>query len=261
MGATGKKFVVHIELETGMSRHGVRIDELDKLLTTIKQYKNIKVEGVMTHLADADNPKTDAFVRLQTERFDKGVEMVKKAGFNLKYFHLAQSAGSVKTISKYANTLRVGLALYGITPLEKTDKYSVKLQNLKPALSLTSTITKILKINKGDSVSYSRTFTAKRDSNIGVLPLGYYEGVSRNLSNVGQVGWKDRYVDIAGRVCMNHTMIDVTDSPAKVGDEVTLISNDLNDKLSLNRICAMHNLFNYSLLVGLNENIRRTIID
>ncbi|MFZ2125141.1 MAG: alanine racemase [Candidatus Saccharimonadales bacterium] len=261
IGKSGKKFVVHIELETGMGRHGVRINELDEFLATIGQYKNIHVEGVMTHLADSDNPETDEFVKLQTSRFDNSIETIKKAGFKPKYFHIAQSAGSVKTVSKYANTLRVGIALYGITSLENTDKYASKLSDLRPALALTSTITKVLKIDKGESVSYSRTFIAKRDSDIGVLPLGYYEGIPRALSNAGQVKLGDKYFTIAGRVCMNHTMIDVTKSPVKVGDKVTIISGRPNDKLSVNQICNKHNLFNYSFLVGLNENIRRTIID
>jgi alanine racemase len=126
---------------------------------------------------------------------------------------------------------------------------------------LTSTITKILKVDKGESVSYSRTFITKRDSVIGVLPLGYYEGLPRAFSNTGQVRLGNKYLNIAGRVCMNHTMIDVTGSSAKVGDKVTIISNNPKDRLSVNQICNTHNLFNYSFLVGLNENIRRTIID
>jgi alanine racemase len=261
IGKTGKKFIVHIELETGMGRYGVRLDELGDLLSIIKKYNNIQIEGVMTHLADSDNPDSDEYVKLQANRFDNGVETIQKAGFMPKYFHIAQSAGSVKTTSKYANTIRTGIALYGITPLGKTDKYSSKLKDLHPALSLTSTITKILKINKGESVSYGRTFIAKRDSIIGVLPLGYYEGIPRDLSNSGQVNLGSKYSTIAGRVCMNHAMIDITGSNVKVGDKVTIISNIPDDKLSVNKICSRHNLFNYSFLVGLNENIRRTIID
>ena len=215
----------------------------------------------MTHLADADNPKSVKHVNLQTSRFDIGVKMIIDAGFSPKYIHIAQSAGSVKVKSKYANTLRIGIALYGITPLEKSDNLANKLQNLQPALKLTSTIDKVFEINCGESVSYGCTFIAKRSSRIGILPSGYYEGIPRALSNVGQVKWRNKYLPITGRVCMNHTMIDITNCNAKKNDEVVVISNDARDQLSLNNICLKYNLFNYELLVGLNQNIRRTIVE
>lgn len=261
MGATKKPFTVHIEIETGMGRHGVRIDELAKFLNQIKTYKKINVEGVMSHLADADNPSTAQHVIKQTQRFDQAVEMVTAAGFKPKYIHIAQSAGSAKAESKYANTLRTGIALYGISPLEATDSAANKLLSLQPALTLTSTITKVLEINEGESVGYGCTFIANKKSRIGVLPLGYYEGLPRALSNVGKVKLQNGYLPITGRVCMNHTMIDITGSNAGYGDVVTVISADPADQLSLAHICQDNNLFNYGLLVSLNQTIRRTIID
>ncbi len=261
IGQTKKKFLVHIELETGMGRHGIRIDELNDLLNEIKKYKNIIIDGVMTHLADADNPKSIKHVNLQSSRFDIGVKMIIDAGFNPKYIHIAQSAGSVKVKSKYANSLRIGIAMYGVTPLEINDKVANKLHKLQPVLRLTSTIDKVLDVDCGETVSYSRTFTAKRNSRIGILPLGYYEGLPRALSNVGQVKWRNKYLPIAGRVCMNHTMIDITDCKAKKDDEVIIISNQSKDQLSLNNICQQYGLFNYGVLVSLNQNIRRTIVE
>jgi len=261
IGATNKPFTIHIEVETGMGRHGVRIDELPDFLNQIKKFKNISVEGVMSHLADADNPNSTEHVILQTKRFDNAVEMIIGSGFKPNYIHIAQSAGSTKVTSKYANVLRTGLALYGISPLELNDSAANKLQLLIPALQLISTVTKVLKIDSGESVGYSCTFVAQKKSRIGVLPLGYYEGVPRALSNVGKVKLGNDYLPIVGRVCMNHTMVDVTTSNAKSGDEVIIISNDPTDQLSLANICHTHNLFSYGLLVGLNQNIRRTIVD
>ena len=261
IGATNRPFTVHIEIETGMGRHGVRIDELTDFLNQIKKYKKILVEGIMSHLADADNPNSTEHVMLQTKRFDNAVEMVLGSGLKPKYIHIAQSAGSTKVVSKYANTLRTGLALYGISPVESNDSAANKLQSLIPALKLASTITKILEIDSGESVGYGCTFVADQKSRIGVLPLGYYEGIPRVLSNVGKVKFNDTYLSIAGRVCMNHTMIDITNSDAKSGDEVTIISNYSKDELSLANICSDNGLFSYGLLVNLNQNIRRTIID
>jgi alanine racemase len=261
MGTTHKPFKIHIELETGMGRHGVRIDELSNLLSHTIKYNNLSLEGVMTHLADADNPKSAKHVELQTKRFDLGVRMILKAGFKPKYIHIAQSAGSTKVNSTYANTLRVGIALYGVTPLDHTDSTAIKLKGLRPALALTSTISRVLEVDGGESVGYGRTFVARRKSRIGVLPLGYYEGLPRTLSNTGKVKWQDKYLPFAGRMCMNHTMIDITDSNAAPNDTVTVISADSLDALSINNICLDNKLFNYGLLAGLNQNIRRTIVE
>lgn len=261
MGATHKPYKIHVELETGMGRHGVKINELNGFLSLIKKYNNLQLEGVMTHLADADNPKSSSYVALQTKKFDLGAKMIINAGFEPKYFHIAQSAGSTKVKSKYANTLRSGIALYGITPLEHNDSVAKKLKELRPALTLTSTISKVFEIDSGESVGYGCTFVAKKRSRIGVLPLGYYEGLPRALSNLGEVKWQNKYLQIAGRICMNHTMIDLTDSKAVVNDKVTIVSADSSDHLCINNICRDNQLFNYGFLVSLNQNIRRTIVE
>lgn len=261
LGKLRKPIKVHVEIETGMGRHGVRPDELPAFLALLKKYPKLLVEGVMTHLADADNPKRTAHVQKQVKRFDKAVEQVRAAGFGPKYLHIAQSAGSTKAHSHYANTLRVGIALYGITPLDNKDKYARKLADLQPALTLESTIAKVLKVDPGESVGYGCRWVAKRPSRIGVLPLGYYEGLPRALSNVGVVKYGHKYLPITGRVCMNHTMIDLTDSKAGVDEKVVVISPAKNDKNSLDSLAREHGLFNYGLLVGLNQNIRRSITE
>ena len=214
----------------------------------------------MTHLADADNPKDTKFNEKQTRLFDKGVEVILKAGYKPKYIHIAQSAGSTKITSEYANSIRIGMALYGINPLAVTDKYYEKLNTLKPALTLTSTITKIVQLKAGDTVSYGRTFTVDKPTKIGVIPLGYYEGLPRVLSNNGLVELEDSYAPIAGRVCMDHTMLNLEAIDINVGDSVTVISSDIRSKVSVRNICSEHDLFNYGLLVGLNQNIRRRIV-
>lgn len=259
LAATRKKIKLHIEIETGMNRHGVPIDRLEDFLKLLRQFPSLQVEGIMSHLADADNPKSDEFVKTQVARFDTAVEAVQRYGFDPTYIHIAQSAGSTKVHSKTANTLRPGISLYGISPLADNDKQSGTLSDLKPALTLTSTIAKVVELAPGDTVSYNRTFITNKPTRIGVLPLGYYEGVPRSLSNKGVVKYGNGYLPIVGRVCMNHTMIDLTDTHAKLGDVVTIISDNRGHQNTVSSICRTHNLFNYELLVHLNENIRRTI--
>ena len=261
LGNLQKNIRVHIELETGMGRHGVSAGKLPSFLRLLAKYPLLELEGIMTHLADADNPKSDMFNDKQTKLFDEGVESVLQAGFKPKYVHIAQSAGSTKVISRYANAMRIGIALYGISPLSKEDKNYKKLDNTRPALTLTSTVTKIVNLEAGDSVSYGRTFITDKPIRIGVMPLGYYEGLPRALSNTGLVEYHNEYLPIAGRVCMNHTMVRLDDADIKVGNEVTVISPNKRSKVSVANICNTYGLFNYGLLVGLNQNVRRKIID
>ncbi len=261
LAETGRKVKIHIEIDTGMTRHGVSVMDLPYFLDLLSRYPKIVVEGVMSHLADADNPNNDSYTIKQSKIFDDAVNLILKAGFKPRYIHIAQSAGSTKVISKYANTLRVGLAIYGLNPLNELDKAHKQLDSLVPVLSLTSTITKVIFIKKGTSVSYGRTFTANRNMRIGVLPLGYYEGIPRVLSNIGSVQYGNRYLPITGRVCMNHTMIDLGDADIGAGDQVTIFSNDIKSENTIDKICSRYDLFNYSLLVGITQNIRRRIVD
>ncbi len=261
LAAAGKTVLVHVEIDTGMSRHGVRPADLINFLQLLKRYPQIIVEGVMTHVADADNPLSTAHMAGQVAKFDDAVEVVRSQGYSPKYIHIAQSAGSAKVRSKTANALRVGIAMYGISPLRMNDPYAAKLSQLQPALTLTSTVAKVLTIDAGDAVGYGCTFEAKRPSRIGVLPLGYYEGLPRQLSNVGVVEYEDQYLLIVGRVCMNHTMINLTDTNVTPGDVVTVISNRKDNQNSVDQISQRYDIFNYGLLVGLNQNIRRSIVE
>ena len=250
---------VHIEINTGMNRLGIDPDELGSFLNHIGRYSNINLEGVMTHLADADNEVDSSYSVSQVELFDKSVEQILSLGFNPKYIHIAQTAGSVKISSKYANSMRLGIGLYGLNPLSSKDKSYNNLSALKPVLSFTTTIVKKSNLIKGDRVSYNGIFTAPNDMTIGVLPLGYYEGIPRQLSNVGLVKHGDNFLPIVGRVCMNHIMISLEGQDLSVGDKLTVISNDVSDKNSVQQICKDHDLFNYSLVTCLSESTRRVI--
>jgi alanine racemase len=261
LGKTKKPINVHLECNTGMNRYGASSTEIEKLVGVILHYKNLTLEGVMSHLADSDgdNPKTvDTAVAI----FDACVEKIQKVGANPTIIHVAQSAGSLKVHSKYANTIRLGIGTYGINPFPKNHALHEKLQaELRPALKLTSTITKVIQLNKGDQVSYNYTFTAPKKMKIGVLPLGYYEGVNRSLSNKGSVKAGNANLPIVGRVCMNHTMVSLEQSDCNGGDRVTVYSNNPADANSIDAIATNYNLFNYNLLTALSPDIRRTLVD
>ncbi len=260
LGKTGKKVKVHLEANTGMNRYGARPAEMTALTKLILRYKNLTLEGVMSHLADSDgdDPST---VDVAVHAYDACVEAVVAAGARPTLFHIAQSAGSLKAQSKYANAFRLGIGLYGLNPFPKNHQLHHTLRNLQPALRLLSTVTEVIELEKGGGVSYNYTFTAPKHMTIGVLPLGYYEGVNRALSNIGNVKIGAQFAPIVGRVCMNHTMINLDTNAAHPGDEVVVYSNNPTDKNAIDTIAHTYNLFNYNLLTALSPDVRRVLVD
>ncbi len=258
LGETGRQVKVHLECNTGMNRYGAKPDEMMKLTKLILRYKNLTLEGVMSHLADSDG-RDPATVDVSVGQFDACVDAVRAAGANPTILHISQSAGSVKAHSKYANAIRLGVGLYGINPFPQSHELHERLKDLRPAMKLVSSITKVIELQKGDKVSYNYTFTAPQAMKIGVLPLGYYEGVNRALSNTGVVKTGQKFAPIVGRVCMNHTMISLDGILAKEGDEVVVYSNNPLDKNAIDAVAHKHNLFNYNLLTALSQDVRRVL--
>ncbi len=260
LGETGKRVKVHLDCNTGMNRYGARPDEVGWLTQLILSYKNLQLEGVMSHLADSDGDYQHTITEA-VRIFDNCVEAVRQAGGQPSLIHIAQSAGAVKAHSKYANALRLGISLYGINPFSSKHKMYERLAGLHPALKFVSTITKINQLQKGDKVGYNYTFTAPRAMRLGVIPVGYYEGVNCELSNLGCVKIGKKFAPIVGRINMNHTMISLDGINAKVGTEVLVYSNDPSDPNSVQQISETDHLFSYSLLTSLAADTKRVLID
>ena len=265
LGKTGKRIKVHLEANTGMNRYGAKLSEVVALAKLVRGYNNLELEGVMSHLADSDGDDP-ATVDVAVDIFDACVEAIKATGADPTIIHIAQSAGSLKVKSKYANTIRLGIGLYGVNPFPKEHELYEKLRNeLRPALRLTSTITKVTQLEEGDKVSYNYTFTAPNKMKIGVLPIGYYEGawsLARGAyKKTGSVRIGQSYAPIVGRVCMNHTMIGLDGIDAKVGDKVVVYSDHPKDKNSIDSIAHDNGLFSYAILTALSSDIRRVLVD
>ncbi|HTE22864.1 MAG TPA: alanine racemase [Candidatus Limnocylindria bacterium] len=258
LGKLDKKVKVHLEINTGMNRNGIPAQETQKFAELLRKYPRLQLEGVMTHLADSDGT-SDKTVNEPVELFDQCVDTILASGFKPTLFHIGQSAGSLRVKSRFANAVRIGLGLYGLNPFPAEHPQHNTCQDLKPAMQLISTISRINHLQKGDKVSYNYTFTAPKAMRIGVLPLGYYEGVSRALSNAGVVKAGTRFQPIVGRVCMNHTMISLEDD-TKVGDEVVVYSSNPADPNSIQSIAKKYGLFDYALLTGVSSTIRRYLV-
>lgn len=259
LGRRGRPVKLHLEVNTGMNRYGVEPDNLAAMVKLIARHPTLELEGLMSHLADADgaNPAT---VSVAVSRFDAAVEQVRALGLKPLHLHVAQTAGSAVARSKYATGVRAGIGLYGINPFSPDHPAYARLANLQPALKFTSIITDTHNLQAGDQVSYNYTFTAKHAMRIGVVPAGYYEGVNRELSNAGQVVVDGRAAPVIGRVCMNHTMISLEGTDAQEGSRVTIISDDPANPNTIANLAMRHGLFSYSSLTSLAADVPRQLV-
>lgn len=235
---------IHIFVDTGMHREGISLNKLQSFLNHLKQFTNLKIEGLMSHLASADI-RNDPLNKVQIKNFKKALEICKRHGIKPKWIHLQNSdALAFNLPGCKLNMARVGLGLYGISPDPK----------LKPVLILKSKIIQIKKLEKGDRIGYGGIFTAKRPMLLGVLPLGYYDGMDRRLSNKGWVTVDGQPCKIVGRVSMNITTIDISKVPNPyIGQEVIIYGSIQNAA----KICKT---IPYDILIGLAASIKRVII-
>lgn len=255
-GRTGKKAIVHIKVDTAMSRIGVKPDESGlSFVRECLSMKNITVEGVFTHFAKADEKDKKA-VRTQLSAFQSFLDLSdEETGYDFPIRHCSNSAGIVELKDANMDMVRAGITLYGLWPSEEVSRDII---SLKPVLSLKSHIVYVKEISKGTCVSYGGTFQAKDDMRIATIPVGYGDGYPRSLSNKGSVLIQGKRAAVLGRVCMDQFMVDVTDIPAaKEGDEVTLIGRDGEAIITMEELGALSGRFNYELACDLGKRIPR----
>jgi alanine racemase len=228
----------------------------------IKNAKNLLLEGICTHLADADNPKSDTFTSQQIKKFKKVLKMAEERGLSLKWKHISATAGAGKVFTKDFNMIRLGLGLYGESSLDTGDpKYKkYKFNKLKPVLTFQSTLIDIKNLKKGECVSYGCTFTASKNMKIGIIPAGYYEGIDRELSNKGYVYYKNTPCRILGHVCMNLTVIDLSlvGNPQK-WHEINVIGDDRKKKNCARWMADTCKTIPYVIWTHIAPTIRRII--
>lgn len=244
---------IHIFVDTGMHREGIQIKGLPNFLKKLKEFKNLKIEGLMSHLAIAEKPN-DPLTRKQLNNFSYVQQIVSKAGFKPKWIHLSNSAGLLNSLIPGCNMARVGIALYGIDP-------SGKLPKLKPVLKFLTKIVQMKRLTKGDRVGYGGTFVIKKEVLLGVLGAGYYDGVDRRLSNKGCVTVNGIVCPIMGRVSMNITTVDISEvKNPQIGQEVLVYSNNPKDPNSIENAAKLCKTIPYNILVGLAASTKRVTI-
>lgn len=256
-----KKVNIHIKVDTGMSRQGIMPNEAVSFFKQISRLKNLNIEGLATHFASSDEPKSPKYFYKQIETLHTVVEDLFMAGFNFKYLHSSNSAATMLAPHAHFNLVRPGISIYGLYPSGDTKEVWNKLEpEIRPVLSLKTKVVMIKKIEKGTGVSYGSTFKAKKTTRLAVLPIGYYDGIDRGLSNCGEVLIRGQRCPIRGRVCMNIMMVDVSRlKSVRVGDEVVIIGKQGKNEFTVDDIASKIGTINYEVTTRLRESIGKII--
>lgn len=256
---TKKPIKIHLKIDTGMHRQGILPEEVAEAVYILKQYKNIDLQGICTHLSDSDNTDS-SYTKKQIAKWNTIVDKFTKVFPSLKYIHASATYGHSFSKEIRATISRLGIGLYGLTETEN----SLSSLNLLPVMEMKTMITGIKKIPKGESVGYNNTYTAAKDMRIATIPVGYYEGVDRRLSNTGYilVGKSRIACPIVGRVSMNITTIDVSAvSDIHLEDEVIIISKNPKDLNSISSMVQqLPGVISYEMVVSIPNHLKRVVV-
>lgn len=264
-----KKARIHIELETGMHRTGIEEDELDDIITLIKKNsRHLFIEGVCTHYAGAESITNYHRAHGQYVQFERLCKLLKKAGIIPRYYHSASSAAALIYPHTIFDMARFGIAQYGMWPSMETKMNNLLSEAakftkdpLKPVLSWKTHVMSTKTVARGNFVNYGTSFLTTKNMKLATIPVGYFHGYSRSLSNSGQVLINGRKADIVGMVNMNMFMVNVTAIPkVKIGDEVVLIGKQGDFNISVASFAELTKMVNYEFLARLPYQIPRIVV-
>ncbi len=248
---TTNQIKIHLKIDTGMNRQGLKEDEIDQAIFIIQNTSNIILEGIFSHFFDADTDNSSHTVE-QIERWNNIVSQFEKI-FDPKFIHISNTAGHTYTAKIEANLSRLGIGLYGL--------YPIKGLNIRPVLSLKTIVTGVKKIDKGELVGYNGTFCATKPMKIATIPVGYFEALDRRLSNIGFVKIHDIDCPIIGRISMNITTVDVSNvQNINIGDEVLVISDHYEDKNSITNMAKLCKTIEYENAIRIPQHLKRVIV-
>lgn len=249
----GRKAVIHLKIDTGMERIGVHSESAAAFIEAAVASPWCAVKGVYSHLACSDDPSS-AMTAEQLQRFLAACSHFERIGAPMPLRHLANSGGVLHFPETWLDMVRPGIALYGVMP----DPASRATVALKPALSLVSSVVYFKVVKAGRTVSYGATWTAKADTRVITLPIGYGDGYPRALSSRGQVLVRGQRHPIVGRICMDQFMVDIGPAgTAYNGDEVVLIGRQGDAAIDCEAVAQAAGTIPYEILTGLNRRIPR----
>lgn len=242
---------IHLKLDTGMHRLGFEKDDLEKIVLLLRENPNVRVASIFSHLAGADEATHDLFSREQAALFNEWADLISDSLGYKPLYHILNSPGILRLPDLQFDMVRLGIGLYGVDPTRDNFK------ELEPVASLKTIISQIKNIPKGHSIGYGRKGIAERDLRLATIAIGYADGFSRSFSKgVGEVLINGKLAKIMGNVCMDMTMVDITDIEAEEGDEVVLFGKGL----PIQPIAAKINTIPYEILTNISERVKRVFV-
>jgi len=260
-----KDTFVHLKIETGTNRQGVEENKIEKMIEAIKKYHHLRLKGISTHFANIEDTTDHSYADIQLQRFNKMVAKIKKLGLNPDYRHTACSAA----LSLFENTkfelVRPGISLYGLWPSKET-YLSYRLHGgsndiFMPIMSWKTRVIQIKDVPPENLIGYGCTYKTTSRTRLAVLPVGYYDGYDRGLSNLAYVLIRGKRAPVRGRICMNLMMVDITDiKGVKLEEPVTLLGQDGNEIISADQLAAWTHTVNYEIISRISNSIPRIIV-
>lgn len=254
---------VHVKVDTGMGRLGVRFDGLSEFVNRLTRFRNVRIDGIMSHLAAADDTACEPLTRDQIQRFEDAVVVFRDHGYRPTHLHLANSAGIFGHRDAWGNMVRPGGVLYGLW----RDVLSLSVSadpGLLPVMSLHSKISLLKWVPQGETIGYGCTFEASRRSLIATLPVGYHDGYLRGLSNRAHVIVRGVYAPVVGRISMDLTLVDVTNVPGvELDDQVTLLGwsrSQAELKIPAEDLARIVGTISYEVTCGVSERVPRLYV-
>jgi alanine racemase len=248
---------VHLKIDTGMGRLGVPYLEAEAFLQLVQSLEGIRLEGLLSHFASADEDDK-SFSARQLERFRRLLLQAENMGFNLRYAHIANSAGIIDLPDSYLQLVRAGIMLYGGPPSQELHR-SIP---LRPVMTVKTRILQLKEVAANSPIGYGCTYFTSRPSRIATLPIGYDDGYDRLLSNRGEVLIRNLRAPVVGRVSMCLTTVDVTDIPAvQADDEVVLLGRQGDQEITAAEIAAKTDTINYEIFCNFGGNRRKQFLN
>lgn len=254
----GRSVDVHVKVDTGMGRLGLLEEDVDSFLSLFARFPHLRIGGVFTHFACADE-SDKGYTHFQHRRLLGFVDRLREAGTGMPFVHCSNSAAAID-LPEYAHALiRLGISMYGYYPSEEVSRHTVR---LKPALTLKTKIVRLKRPPAGTGVSYGKTMTVDGSRWIATVPIGYADGLNRGLSNRGAALVRGRRVSIVGRICMDQTMLDVTEAmPVSVGDEVVLYGRQGDEVISVDEVARLLNTISYEVTCAVGRRVPRVYLE
>jgi Alr-MurF fusion protein len=255
--AQGRKIPVHLKIDTGMGRSGIWVGNALPFVEQVYCMPNLRVEGIMTHFSSADDPAADEYTLQQIRRFSDLIDRLRSKGYEFKYIHAANTSAIVRFPQTHFNMVRPGLGIYGLYPSPAVRS----ILQLEQVITFTTKIAQIKEQPAGRYISYNRRYVTDRSCKIATLHVGYNDGYPRFQSNVGQVLIRGRRCNVVGTVCMDATMVDVTEVPdVKIGDEVVLIGRQGEEEILADDIAKNGNTINYEIICKISPRVTRIFV-